>query len=114
GRRRQEEPVAAGDDPHLIEECELALLHLCRRQRTTEYLPSVQRLAREGSTAARAEAWLVLTLVHGQRPRSPEEAGSWYGWWQCPDRRSLAARPRFDPPPTAEPGLPPATTPPAP
>jgi hypothetical protein len=108
--RRREEAVAAGDDPDTIDECELALLRLCRRQRTTEYLPSVHRLAREGSVAARAEAWLVLTLVRGERPASPEQAGSWHGWWQCQDRRSLAAGPRLTPPSSDEPGVPAATS----
>jgi hypothetical protein len=68
---RREAAVAAGDDPDVIDLCELALLRLCRRYRTTELAPSVHRLAHEGSAAIRAEARVVLTLVNGEVPESP-------------------------------------------
>jgi hypothetical protein len=99
--------VAAGDDPDTIEECDLALLRLCRRFLTTDLAASdVARLARAGSPLVRAEAWLVLTLVRGERPASPREAGSWDGWWQCQDRQTLLSGPQPDPPPERETGIP--------
>ncbi len=94
---RLEAAVGAGDDPDSIEECELALLRLCRRQRTTEYSSSVHRLSRQGSPRTRREAWVVRTLVDGVQPGQPEDAGSWPAWWQCQDTVSLASLPS-DPP----------------
>jgi hypothetical protein len=82
--------VAAGDDPDMIEECQLAQLRICRRERTTEYVP-VKRLSREGAPHVKGEAWLVRTLVDGEQPRSPEEAGGWSAWWRCQDTASLAS-----------------------
>ena len=96
-RERREAAVSAGDDPDSIEECELALLRLCRRQRSTEYSSLVQRLSRQGSPRTRREAWVVRTLVDGVQPRLPGDAGSWSTWWQCQDTVSLASLPP-DPP----------------
>jgi hypothetical protein len=101
-RLRVEAAVAAGDDPDLIEACELALLRMCRRERTTEYT-AVTRLSREGSARVRAQAWLVRTLVDGDQPRSPEEAGSWSAWWRCQDTASLASLDAAPPSPPAGP-----------
>jgi hypothetical protein len=104
-RQRREEAVAAGDDPDTIEACELTLLRLCRRQRTTAFFPAVGRLSRQGTTRTRGEAWLVRALVDGAQPKDPAEAGSWTAWWCCQDTSSLAglldAPPR--PAPTATP-----------
>ena len=58
-RHRMEAAVAVGDDPDTIEACELALLKLCRRQRTTAYSSSVYRLSQQGSPRTRSKAWLV-------------------------------------------------------
>jgi len=99
-RERLEAAVAAGDDPDSIEECELALLRLCRRQRTTEYSSSVHRLSMQGSPRTQREAWVVRTLVDGAQPRHPVDAGSWSTWWQCQDAVSLASL-------SADPPLPP-------
>jgi hypothetical protein len=88
---RREAAVAAGDDPDTIEACELALLKLCRRQRTTAYSSSVHRLSLQGAPRTRSEAWLVRTLVDGAQPKTPEEAGSWSTWWRCQDTKSLAS-----------------------
>lgn len=85
---RIEFAVAAGDDPGMIEACQLAQLRLCRRERTTEYAP-VRSLSREGPPHVRAQAWLVRSLVDGEQPGSPEEAGSWFAWWRCQDAASL-------------------------
>ncbi|MCK9896621.1 hypothetical protein [Frankia sp. AgB32] len=85
----REDARATGADPGAVEECDLALLDLCRRYRTTEFCPSIRQLAREGPPRVRAEAWLVLTLVEGSRPETPTEAGSWHGWWRCQDYYSL-------------------------
>ncbi len=103
--RRREEAVAAGDDPDMVEACDMGLLRLCRRFRTTKYSPSARYLAREGSVAVRAEAWLVLTLVNGERPVDPQQAGSWHAWWQCQDVRSLSSVPRPAPFVVKEPGV---------
>ncbi|EIV93624.1 hypothetical protein [Frankia sp. QA3] len=106
-----------GDDLAAVEQCELALLALCRRYRTTEFSPSIRQLARAGSPPVRAEAWLVLALVNGQRPDSPAEAGSWHAWWRCQDHESLTrgAQPGSPvvlpaPPSADEPGPPPGTS----
>ena len=80
--------VAAGDDPDTIEACQLAQLRLCRAERSTEYAP-VRSLSRAGSPQVRGAAWLVRTLVDGEQPGTPEEAGSWFGWWRCLDTVSL-------------------------
>jgi hypothetical protein len=91
-----------GDDPETIEELQLALLSLCRRCRSQEYA-SVLQLCYEGTPAVRAEAWLIRTLLTGERPQSPAEAGSWHGWWRCQDARSAGSRPPA--PPASEPGI---------
>ncbi len=108
---------AEGDDLAAVEQCELALLALCRRYRTTEFSPSIRQLARAGSVSVRAEAWLVLALVNGQLPDSPAEAGSWHAWWRCQDHESLTRRARSGspvvlaaPPSVDEPGLPSGTS----
>lgn len=90
--------VRAGDDPDTIEACLLAMLRLCRRERSTDYAPARQ-LSREGSPALKGEAWLVRTLTDGEQPRSPEEAGGWFAWWRCQDTDSLTSL-RDDPPGT--------------
>jgi hypothetical protein len=91
-----------GDDPETIEELQLALLSLCRRCRSQEYAPVLQ-LCYNGTPAVRAEAWLVRTLLTGDRPQSPAEAGSWHGWWRCQDARTGASR--LPAPPDSEPGI---------
>jgi hypothetical protein len=102
-RERREEAVAAGDDPDTIEACDLCLLQICRRQRTTAFSSRVGGLTRQGTAAARTEAWLVRTLVDGVLPKDPSEAGSWSSWWRCQDTESLAllADPPVPPPGTA-------------
>ncbi|MEU1729823.1 hypothetical protein [Streptosporangium sp. NPDC020145] len=105
-RGRVEAAVAAGDDPDTVEQCQLALIRACRRVRSLALCPELASLAASGTPLVRAEAWMTLTLVTGTRPASPEEAGSWYGWWQCQDRRSLAGGRPWGPPSTAEPGIP--------
>ncbi|MEV6644473.1 ATP-binding protein [Amycolatopsis sp. NPDC051371] len=70
-----------GGDPRTLELCELALLRLCRRERTTEFAP-VDRLAREGTPRVRDEAWLVLRLVEGAEPNLAK-LGTGYGQWRC-------------------------------
>jgi hypothetical protein len=85
-RDRLELAVATGDDPDIIERCDLALLWLCRRERSTQWSALISRLSVSGTPAQRQEAWLVRTLVDGERPKDPEEAGSWSTWWQCQDR----------------------------
>jgi hypothetical protein len=89
-RTYREAAVDAGDDADTVTQAELACIALCRKYRTLRFLPSIRRLAREGSPDVRAEAWFVLTLVEGMRPASPEEAGSWHAWWRCQDLWSLA------------------------
>ncbi|MGI5289017.1 hypothetical protein ACQEVF_37525 [Nonomuraea polychroma] len=89
-RTRLERAIAATDDPDTVEQCQLGLLRLCRRDRDLRHYPAIRDLARQGSPRCRAEAWITLTLVTGERPGSPEEAGSWHGWWQCQDVESLA------------------------
>ena len=98
-RGRRDSSVGLGDDAETIEAPQLAQLYLCRRYRTTQYASSLLQLAREGTAAVRAEAWLVLlTLLGGERPEeSPSDAGSWHGWWRGQDVWSLRggqARPR--------------------
>ncbi|MBE8516115.1 ATP-binding protein [Amycolatopsis sp. H6(2020)] len=68
-------------DSRALEFCELALLRLCRRQRTVEFA-SVSRLAREGTPRVRDEAWLVLRLVRGIDPDT-KKLGTGYGQWRC-------------------------------
>lgn len=89
--RYREAARLAGDDPDAVEDCDLALLELCRRYRTTEFSPSIRQLARTGSPRLRAAAWLVLSLVEGQHPETPVEAGGWHAWWRCQDHRALLA-----------------------
>lgn len=84
-RQRTDEAVYFGEDPDTIEQCELGLLKLCRRERDSTLSSAVRRLSMEGSPRQRREAWLVRTLVDGERPKSPREAGSWSTWWQCQD-----------------------------
>ena len=60
-----------GDDPETIEELQLALLSLCRRCRTAQYASALFQLCYDGTPAVRAEAWLVRTLLTGDRPQSP-------------------------------------------
>ncbi|WP_283133227.1 hypothetical protein [Rhizohabitans arisaemae] len=103
--RRIEEAVAAGDDPTTVEQCQLALLRLCRRERNLALFPEARSLATTGTPMVRAEAWLALTLVKGDRPESPEEAGSWSGWWRCQDSASLLET-LWLPPVSPEPGIP--------
>jgi hypothetical protein len=91
-----------GDDPETIEELQLALLSLCRRGRTAQYA-SLLQLCYDGPPAVRAEAWLVRTLLNGDRPQSPAEAGSWHGWWRCQDARSLQGK--APAPPDSEAGI---------
>jgi hypothetical protein len=91
-----------GDDPETIEELQLALLSLCRRCRSQEYA-SVLQLCYSGTPAVRAEAWLVRTLLTGDRPPNPAEAGSWHGWWRCQD--ALTAAWALSAPPDSEPGI---------
>ncbi|MEZ0074820.1 hypothetical protein [Planotetraspora sp. GP83] len=98
--------VAAGDDPDTVQHCQIALLRLCRRFRTLRYFPRAGSLAMSGSPLVRAEAWITLTLVEGRQPSTPEEAGSWHGWWQCQDRRSLGDSEPEWPPVCPEPGIP--------
>ncbi|RVX42653.1 hypothetical protein EDD27_5290 [Nonomuraea polychroma] len=109
-RTRLERAIAAADDPDTVEQCQLALLRLCRRDRDLRHYPVIRDLARHGSPRCRAEAWITLTLVTGERPGSPEEAGSWHGWWQCQDVASLSendSRRRARPATTnPEPGIP--------
>ncbi len=109
----REDARVAGDDPQAVEECDLALLDLCRRYRTTEFSPSIRQLARDGPPRVRAEAWFVLSLIEGARPATPAEAGSWHGWWRCQDYHSLAgddaARWPPLPPLAAEPAWPAST-----
>jgi hypothetical protein len=64
---RIDEAVAAGDDPDIIDACQLAQMRICRRRREMD--GRVLTLSREGSPLARAEAWLVRTLVDGDRPK---------------------------------------------
>jgi hypothetical protein len=90
---RIQEAVAAGDDPETVEACQLALLRLCRRYRTSTYATSVHRLAREGSPAIRAEAWLLLTLLDGEPPESPIVAGGYPAWWRCLDAETAGNAP---------------------
>ncbi|WP_261569222.1 hypothetical protein [Frankia gtarii] len=113
----REAAMAEGDDLAAVEQCELALLALCRRYRTTEFSPSIRQLARAGSVPVRAEAWLVLALVNGQRPDSPAQAGSWHAWWRCQDHESLTGRSQSGspavlpaPPSADEAGLAPGTS----
>ncbi|MBB4915379.1 hypothetical protein [Streptosporangium saharense] len=106
-RGRIEAAVASGDDPDTVEQCQLALIRICRRVRSLVPYPELTSLTTSGTPLVRAEAWITLTLVTGARPSSPEEAGSWYGWWQCQDRRSLAGgQPGWEPPSAPEPGIP--------
>jgi hypothetical protein len=99
---RLEEAVAAGDDPDTIEACELSLLRLCRRQRSTEFFSSVDRLSEAGTPRPRAEAWLVRALVRGERPKDPAQAGSWSAWWCCQDAASLTELAGPPPVPSAD------------
>jgi len=92
-----------GDDPETIEELQLALLSLCRRCRSQEYA-SVLQLCYDGTPAVRAEAWLIRTLLTGDRPHSPAEAGSWHGWWRCQEAESAVSR-AAPAPPVSEPGI---------
>jgi hypothetical protein len=87
-RERIAMAVTAGGDVGVVNACQLALLRLCRRYRTTRFAESVHRLAEEGSRAVRAEAWLVRALVRGERPLDPVRAGSFYAWWRCLDATS--------------------------
>ncbi|MEV2268161.1 hypothetical protein [Nonomuraea africana] len=103
---RLQEALTAGDDPSTVEECQLALLMVCRRDRDLRHYPGIRELALRGSPVCRAAAWLTLTLVEGEQPHSITEAGSWYGWWRCQDLNSL--RDGFRPPPRSEEGIPPA------
>ena len=103
-RGRRDSSVGLGDDPETIEASQLAQLYLCRRYRTTQYASSLLQLAREGTAAVRAEAWLVLTLLGGERPESPFDAGSWHGWWRSQDVWSLRDTLSPPPPPESEPG----------
>ncbi|RKT54383.1 ATP-binding protein [Saccharothrix australiensis] len=80
GRHRRA-AVASGEDARVVEYCELALLRLCRRHRTTEWAPVV-RLAHEGTPRVRDEAWLVRRLVDDAEPARPL-LGSAYGYWRC-------------------------------
>ncbi|MER7134605.1 hypothetical protein, partial [Streptosporangium saharense] len=106
-RGRIEAAVAAGDDPDTVEQCQLALVRICRRVRSLGPCPEIVSFTTSGTPLVRAEAWTTLTLVTGARPSSPEEAGSWYGWWQCQDRRSLSGgQPGWEPPSAPEPGIP--------
>ena len=91
-----------GDDPETVEELQLALLSLCRRCRSLEYA-SVLQLCYDGTPAVRAQAWLIRTLLTGDRPQTPAEAGSWHGWWCCQDARTAASRSLA--PPDSEPGI---------
>ncbi|MEV8637439.1 hypothetical protein AB0395_37945 [Streptosporangium sp. NPDC051023] len=106
-RDRVEAAVAAGDDPDTVEQCQLALIRICRHTRSLGLYPELTTLRASGTPLVRAEAWITLTLVTGAQPSSPEEAGSWYGWWQCQDRRSLSEnRSPWEPPSVPEPGIP--------
>ena len=105
-RGRRDSSVGLGDDPETIEASQLAQLYPCRRYRTTEYASSLLQLARDGTAAVRAEAWLVLTLLAGERPKSPFDAGSWHGWWRSQDVWSLRDTPSAPPlPPKSQPGI---------
>ncbi|MEU6998482.1 hypothetical protein [Nonomuraea sp. NPDC046570] len=104
-RRRLDSALTSPDQSEVVEECQRALLWLCRRTRDMRHLPSALNLAMNGPPLLRAEAWITLTLVEGLRPADPEEAGSWYGWWQCQDLRRLSALPSW-PPPAEEEGIP--------
>jgi hypothetical protein len=79
----------AANDPDTIDACQLALLRLCRYYRTTDYLPAVQELSLNGELSVRAEAWLLLTLMWGERPATPHDAGSLYAWFRCQDGRLI-------------------------
>ena len=83
-----EDAVRAGDDPDVIEQCQLGLLRLCRVHRTLDFEPSAERLTREGSPAVRTAAWQTLALVTGERPMSSDVDA--HTWWTCQDSRSLA------------------------
>ncbi|MGI5499055.1 AAA family ATPase [Lentzea sp. CA-135723] len=74
--------LRAGDHPDLVLACELAQLRLCRRYRDLQWGP-VARLAHEGASRIRAEAWLVLRLVTDHRPRDAEEAGGDFAFRRC-------------------------------
>ncbi|WP_214107918.1 helix-turn-helix domain-containing protein [Acrocarpospora catenulata] len=98
--------VSAGDDAETTEQCQIALIRLCRRYRTLRYFPQVSVLANTGTPLVRAEAWTTLALVTGRQPQSPEEAGSWYGWWQSQDSVSIREEWRFSAPYLGEPAIP--------
>jgi len=102
-RERIDVAVSAGGDAFTVDACQLALLRLCRRYRTTVFAGSVHRLAEEGSREVRAEAWLVRTLIRGERPSDAAQAGSFFGWWRCLD---VTAGLPVSAGPVSEPGLP--------
>ena len=102
-RARIDVAVRTGGDTLTVDACQLALLRLCRRFRTTRFAGSVHRLAVEGSREVQAEAWLVRTLIRGERPSDPVQAGSFYTWWRCLDP---TAQLPVSPGPVSEPGLP--------
>ncbi|GAB3133912.1 AAA family ATPase [Microbispora hainanensis] len=104
-RDRIEAAVQTADDPDTVDECQLMLLRLCRRNRTTELFPSIRRVALSGSPRVRAEAWLVLTLVEGARPAKVQDAGSFHGFYQCADPNESLPHHAL---PEAEPGIAPA------
>ncbi|MGW5053712.1 hypothetical protein [Actinokineospora sp. NPDC004072] len=71
-------------DPMTADSCDLALLRLCRRQRTTRYARDVHRMAADGSPPrVRDEALLVLRMVNGTLPRRERPQASPYGHWRC-------------------------------
>ena len=99
-QERVDEAVAAGDDPDVVDACQLAQARLCRLHRYVH--PQIPQLSLDAAPLVRAEAWLVRALVDGEFPGTIEEAGSWHGMWQCqPSRLQLQE------PPATDPGIPP-------
>ncbi|MFI6595678.1 hypothetical protein ACIBHX_05475 [Nonomuraea sp. NPDC050536] len=82
-RDRLEEALTAGDDPDTVEACQLGLLMVCRRARSLEHYRAIRELAYSGSPVCRAEAWITITLVTGQRPEDNIATGSVYAAWRC-------------------------------
>ncbi|MCR3750274.1 hypothetical protein [Lentzea californiensis] len=68
-RGQRDAALLRGDDPDIVEACDLAALRLCRWHRTTQWAP-VNRLVQDGTPRTRAEASLVLALL-GEREIDP-------------------------------------------
>lgn len=74
--------VAEGDRAEDIEACDLGLLRLCRLTVSTRYAP-VNRLAYQGTSRLRDEAWLVLSLVGEVDGVDLLTYCSPFGRWRC-------------------------------